>query len=234
MKIQYITSPIYYANSIFLAYDEGQPFASLGSKTLMPGSPRVSIASAPPKDDQSRALISEFLRLCMSGNIGPMDYSPWGLEAGPKGKRNNLYRSDLRSHYADHNLNDISLPWFEAQVTFEDKRVPMFWNIGSPKDYVSGNNERASKLALQPDTALPAPFTPSNLIIRSDAYLLLNQMWKPYTDICSKRYPRAADVERVVRPLFKGWWRACSIKRGWRLYADDENELLFAKLAIPV
>jgi hypothetical protein len=57
-------------------------------------------------------------------------------------------------------------------------------------------------------------------------------MWKPVVDINTTKYRLASEFEREVRPLIKGWWHAIKIDRGWRLYADDKDDLFWAKMNI--
>lgn len=230
MHNDYFVSPIDYSNSIYLTYNGDQPFASIGSKTLVPGMASVSLPSAPPQDGLPRALVTEFLRLDATGEIGLWKggYRP---EAGPTGKRKNLYRTDPRSHYSALTLDLIRVQWHVATVLFEGKRMPMLWHSQG-----SFYNHGATMLAQQTDTVPPAYLPKSDSIkVCFDAYLVLSQMWKPYVDIRTTKYYDASDFEPVVRSLFKKWWHAVKINDGlWRLYADDWKELFFAKFAIPV
>ncbi len=222
----YFIYPIHCSDSVFLTYENNKPFASLGSKTLIPGT-GVRIPSAPAQDSQPRALVSEFLRLGPYGAIGSTRCGR--REAGPAGKLRNLYRTDSASQYTAYLLDWKKLNWHIAEVTFERSRYHMLFN----REF-GGYNVRANMLFEQEDTTFNGILNPSDADIRGDAYMLLSQMWKPYTDIRTKKYPFARDFERVVRPLFKGWWRAVWIDKGWRLFADDMDELFFAKLKIPV
>jgi hypothetical protein len=214
-----------FLNSIFLTYQGDQPFANFGSKTLGLGVASIPLPSAPVHDGQTRGLVSEFVRVGFDGDIGPLNYRH--LEAGPTGKRRGLYRSDARSQYAVLGLDSAYTQWHIATVTFDGNRVPMIWS----SDFRE-HNRRATKLARQPDTVLPATFTQPDIVICGNVYLVLRQMWKPTVDIRTTKYPSFSDFEREVRPLIKGWWHAIEINGGWRLYADDKDELFWAKLKI--
>jgi hypothetical protein len=239
----YFISPIYRSTSIYLTYQGDQPFASFGRKTLVPGTTGTLLPSAPPQDNIARALVTEVLQLCPSCDIEPAELLKHllGDETGPIDRRRSLYRNHERSQYSMLDLDDPFCLWHEATVKFEGKEVPMlFSNDGILyNDDNSRINEQATKLGEQADTKLPKYFNGKQiqnhmirtpLVIRYDAYLVLGQMWKPFADIRTPKYPRASDFGSDVGPLFKGWWHAVRISNGWRLYADDKNELFHAKM----
>jgi hypothetical protein len=224
----YFISPISFSDSIFLTYQGDQPFASFGSKTLVPGITSVCLPSAPPEDNQPRGLISEFLRIFANGDIG--DERPWlAMEAGPTGKRQNLYRLDPRSRYTEPLLDAPWLRWHTGTVSFGGRPVPLIW-----RDCDCEMNAFATHLARQEDTLLPPHLSQCGITVAGDAFLVLRQMWMPVVDILTRKYQRGPDFQREVGPLIKGWWYAVKLRNGWRLYAEDMNELLFAKLMIRV
>jgi hypothetical protein len=171
--------------------------------------------------------VSEFLRLGPHGAIGPV--KGCHNEAGPSGKVRNLYRTDEQSQYTASMLDRQQLNWLQVEVTFEGQRALMLVT----EDF-SPPNVRATMLTEQADTIAPSGISHFDIQAGGDAYIVLSQMWKPYTDIRTKKYLSRTQFEQAVRPLFQGWWRAVQISDGWRLFADDMNELFFAKLAIPV
>jgi hypothetical protein len=122
----YLISPAGSSNSTFLAYNGDQPFASFGSKALVQGVPSMCLPSAPPKDNQPRGLVTEFLRLDASGKIGK-SRNCGRFEAGPTGKRKNLYLMDPRSQYFAPILDLTPSEWHAAIVSYEGKRVLMLW-----------------------------------------------------------------------------------------------------------
>jgi hypothetical protein len=225
----YLISPAGSSNSTFLAYNGDQPFASFGSKALVQGVPSMCLPSAPPKDNQPRGLVTEFLRLDASGKIGK-SRNCGRFEAGPTGKRKNLYLMDPRSQYFAPILDLTPSEWHAAIVSYEGKRVLMLW-----WDCPGGQNTQATNLARQEDTVLPAYFHRSgNIEVCGEVYFILRQMWKPYADIHTMRYAFASDLAPIISPVMKKWWRAVWVTAGlWRVYADDMNELFHAKLKIP-
>ncbi len=234
MSNNYFISPIGFSDSIFLTYQGNQPFASFGRKTPLPGVTSLCLPSAPPEDKQPRGLVSEFLLIHRDGCIGKK--RKWKrIEAGPTGKRPNLYRMDLRSQYAEPWLDASWLRWNTATVSFGGKPVRMLWHDcwdDGWDDCKYGGNPLATSLAQQEHAVLPSYLAGRSITVRSTAYLVLGQMWKPVVDIRTTKYPLASDFEREVRRLIKGWWHAIEINGGWRLYADDINELFMAKMAI--
>jgi hypothetical protein len=237
MHNNYFISPVRHSNSIYLTYQGGQPFASFGSKTLMPGVTGMFLPSAPPQDNIPRALVTEVLQLCPSRNITPAAYRLRD-ETGSTDRRKSPYRSHKLSQYSMPDLDDHFFFWHEATVTFKGKRVPMlFQNDGLHGEFYDLNdNQQATTLIQQADTEIPAYFTHPTALVRRpiviwyDAYLVLGQMWKPFIDIRTPKYRRASDFEEDVGPLFKKWWHAVRISNGWRLYSDETTALFGAKL----
>lgn len=237
MYNNYFISPVRHSNSIYLTYQGDQPFASFGSKTLMPGVTGTFLPSAPPQDNIPRALVTEVLQLCPSRSIAPAAHLLRD-ETGPTDRRKSLYRSHKLSQYSMPDLDDHFFFWHEATVTFKGKRVPMlFQNDGLHGEFYDLNdNQQATTLIQQADTEIPAYFTHPLALVRRptviwyNAYLVLGQMWKPFADIRTTKYRRASDFGSEVGSLFEGWWHAVRVSNGWRLYADDINDLFHARM----
>jgi hypothetical protein len=224
--INHFISPINFSNSIYLTYQGGQPFASFGSKTLVSQVTSVCLPSAPPEDNQPRGLVTEFLSITPRSGIGKRWWAR-RVDIGPTDKRKNLHRLDSRSVYAVPELDCPLRRWNTATVSFEGKPVPMLWE---ERHYE--HNPHATNFARQDDTVLPGYFWKPSIKVGGVAYLVLRQMWKPVVDVNTRKYRLASDFEREVRPLIKGWWHAIKINNGWRLYAEDKDELFDAKLRI--
>jgi hypothetical protein len=140
----YFISPTNHSNSIYLTYHKNQPFASLGSKTPVPGVTSVCLPSAPPEDDQPRGLISEFLRVNSDSSIGKKGERTWiRKEAGPTGKRQNLYRMNPRSYYTEPRLDWLLVRWDHTKretMIPNYKTVSMWDNIYRPGASTSGSS----------------------------------------------------------------------------------------------
>jgi hypothetical protein len=134
---------------------------------------------------------------------------------------------DSRSSYAEPELDYPWLRWNTATVPFEGRPVPLLWADGAKE-----HNPHATNFAQQAHSVRPGYFCQSNISVYGTALLVLRQMWKPVVDINTTKYRLASDFEREVRPLIKGWWHAIKINSGWRLYADDKDELFLAKFKI--
>jgi hypothetical protein len=93
-------------------------------------------------------------------------------------------------------------------------------------------NGRVTSLLEQSDTECVAgPALSQGEDAYSDAYIVRGFISKPSVDIMTP-VQHGYDFRSVARPLFTTWWRAVSIKGGWRVYGDCEKELIYARMAL--
>jgi hypothetical protein len=183
-------------------------------------------AGAGPKLSKGpQGTLIEYLRLGPHGAIGPI--RSCSSEAGPMDSRRDLYRTDADSQFTARMLTMPGTNWNTALVTFEGERRILLWT----SDWY-GCNGRATTLLHQSTTErLTGRALQPGEEARGDAYLVLNCFRKPVANIVTP-IRTSREFRKEANPLFQGWWHAIQTGNGWRLFADDEDELLFAKLRL--
>jgi hypothetical protein len=239
MSNNYFISPIGFSDSIYLTYDNSQPFASFGLKKLGSGQLSMSLPSAPPEDGQPRSLITEYLMLDSDGAIGSNLLT---YHSGPLSRDRKRHQSDPRSQYHAYHIDDKTMRWNHTDVTWDGRTLPMIYCSAQaplPHRLPTNNNQATALMHARRQALIERGARPneiwnlSDCIVYNDAYIALKQMWKPYVDIPVANYKNRLHFIRQARPFFgKRWWHVTWIDREFRLYADDMNDLFYAKLVL--
>jgi hypothetical protein len=65
---------------------------------------------------------------------------------------------------------------------------------------------------------------------RGEGLVIFGRWTKPYADIASMDI---LDLKDEVNEIVTGWWHAVPTKTGWRVFADNLNDLFHVRMALP-
>lgn len=175
--------------------------------------------------DVPMAPLTEFLRL------GPMGGMGWDRisrkEMYAPGEFRDRYRTDLRSEFTMRFRDGLDPRWNAATVRHEDMTRTMLWTRASKRS----RNEAAINLLQHHFVQGSGLHSPHDAAF-GDAYFLLNETWKPVTEIAWAQAGSEREFRRVAKQHFTGWWHAVLVYGGFRIFYDNLTDMTNVKLAL--
>jgi hypothetical protein len=162
--------------------------------------------------------------------IGPMG----GLGVGSGVLRDDVasyytggaFMSHPKAQFASAQVRLSQGSWHETRTIFEDRPVDLLYQrYGRLANPHVTSMVRRSQAAVRHHVELGP-----DECVRGEGLVIFGRWTKPYADIKPMKW---WDLREEVNEIVTGWWHAVPTKTGWRVFADNLNDLFHVRMALP-